>query len=426
MNNSTENDTSGNLFPASFFSEDVIANPFSLFAQQRATGALIPASPSTGSQTRSVWIATQFETIVQVLKSPFMTVDPSMLSGDDGQPLVPRPTKESLARAKKEDITGLFAQSMFAVDGSDHRRLRSLVSRAFTPAYIQSLRPSIQQIADELLDRVQDQKHMDLLDAYAFPLPCSVISMMLGVPAEGQAIIRDWSQLLSEGFGAYQNPARVSIISAFTEYIMQLIRERQVHPADDLISQLVQIKEAGDRLNEEELLSMIALLIFAGNDTTASLIGVGMLTLFEHADQLQRLQADLSLVPAAVEELLRYCGPVLLSPTPRFATEDIILGGQQVKKGDIVLVEFGSANHDASQFAQPEELDIARRLNQHVAFGQGIHRCLGAPLARLESDIAFTTLLRRLPDIHLAIPRDAIAWKGTLSLRGISSLPVAF
>jgi cytochrome P450 len=320
---------------------------------------------------------------------------------------------------------GILGQSMIAVDEPDHRRLRGLVSKAFTPKYIQSLRPSIQKIADDLLDRVEDQGHMDLITDYAFPLPINVISDMLGVPSDGQDLIREWSELFSGDGAARQDDNRLMITQIFSDYLIQLIKEKRAHPQEDLISQLVQIEEAGDRLDENELISMMALLIFAGHETTSNLVGNGTLMLFDHPAQLQRLVADLSLVPAAVEEFLRFNGPVL-SPAPRFAREDIELGGQQIRKGDMLLTVLGSANRDEKQFTQPEEMDIARSLNRHVAFGQGIHICLGAPLARLEGDIAFTTLLRRLPNLRLAIPRDAVTWRGNFSLHGINSLPVAF
>ena len=366
-----------------------------------------------GSEGPSVWIVTRLEEAVQVLKNQLFTVDPSTISRRDDQP------------SPSRGLGGLLGQSMIAVDEPDHRRLRSLVSKAFTPKYIQSLRPRIQRIADELVDRVQDQGRLDLVNGYAFPLPINVISNMLGVPSEGQALIREWSELFSGGAARQEETSRIVLTRTFAEYLVQLIAEKRAHPQDDLISQLVQIEEAGDRLDEDELLSMIALLIFAGHETTSNLIGNGMLMLFDNPAQFQRLKADLSLVPTAVEEFLRYNGPAL-SPAPRYATEEVTLGGQHIQKGDMVLTMLGSANHDESQFTQPEELDIARSLNRHVAFGHGIHACLGAPLARLEGDIAFTTLLRRLPGLRLAMPRDAVTWRGGFALHGISSLPVAF
>lgn len=414
MNTPRWNSAPGDFNPAGFFSKEVAANPFPLFAQLREAGAVVAVPVPFGSELQSVWMVTRLEEAVQVLKNQLFTVDPSTISRDDEEP--PSPPRGQ---------GGLLGHSMIAVDEPDHRRLRSLVSKAFTPKYIQSLRDSIQQIADELLDRVADQGRMDLVNEYAFPLPITVISTMLGVPSEGQALIREWSELFSRGGAPSADPARVLISQTFAEYLVQLIAEKRVHPHDDLISQLVQIEEAGDRLDEGELLSMIALLIFAGHETTSNLISNGMLMLFDAPLQLQRLKADLSLVPLAVEEFLRYNGPVLV-PAPRYATQEVTLGGQQIRKGDMVLTMLGSANRDESQFTQPEELDIARNLNRHVAFGQGIHVCLGAPLARLEGDIAFTTLLRRLPDMRLDTPRDAVPWKGNVFLHGISSLPVAF
>ena len=411
MNNSGRNVPPGRFLPAGLFSDEVIVNPFSLFAQLRETGAVV-AVPF-GVEGPSVWMVTRLEEAVQVLKNQLFTVDPSTISLVDNQ------------TSPSRGLRGLLGQSMIAVDEPDHLRLRSLVSKAFTPKYIQSLRPSIQQIADDLLDRVQDQGHMDMVDEYAFHLPINVISNMLGVPSEGRSLIREWSELFSGGGVARQDTSRLLITQTFANYLVQLIAEKRVHPQDDLISQLVQIEEAGDRLDEDELLLMIALLIFAGHETTSNLIGNGVLMLFDNPIQLQRLKADLSLIPTTVEEFLRYNGTVL-SPAPRYATEDVILGGQQIQKGDMVLTLLGSANHDESQFTQPEELDIARSLNRHVAFGQGIHVCLGVPLARLEGDIAFTTLLRRLPDVRLAIPRNAVKWRDNFTLHGISSLPVAF
>jgi len=204
-----------------------------------------------------------------------------------------------------------------------------------------------------------------------------------------------------------------------------IVAEKRQHPQEDLMSQLIHLEEAGDHLSEAELLSMVGLLIFAGHETTSNLISIGSLMLLDHPDQLEKLKADLSLIPSAVEELLRFNGPVL-TPVPRFATEDLELGGQAIHKGDMVITVLASANRDESQFTNPDELDIARSLNRHIAFGQGIHICLGAPLARLEGDIAFTTLLKRMPKLRLDAPRETITWRGNSTLRGLISLPVAF
>ena len=434
MKNQQENVRAGGFSPVNLLSKAPISNPFPFLAQLRSSGAVVAvpaflaqlrssgtfvAPPeSSGPDTPTVWAVTRLEEAVQFLKNPLFVVNPSPRSGNKKQP--------PALRDAQGPLEGPFVQSMLAVDGLDHQRLRRLVSKAFTPRYVQSLRPSIQQIADELLDRVQNQGHMDLVQDYAFPLPIQVISTMLGVPTEGHAIVRNWAELISRGGEAYQDPARVSIVQTFLDYLDHLIAEKRAHPTDDLISELVQVEEQGDRLSKDELFSTLVLLIFAGHETTSNLISLGMLALFDAPTQLQRLHADLSLMPTAVEELLRSSGPVLLLPFPRFATEDVILGGQQIRKGDLVLIVVGSANHDESQFTEPEELDIARTLKHHIAFGQGIHVCLGAPLARLEGDIALTTLLRRLPDVRLALPRDEVMWRGDLNLRGVSSLPVVF
>jgi cytochrome P450 len=409
MNNSSGEVASEGIAATNLFDSNFASNPFPTFTQMRTAGAVVAVSLPFGSHVQKVWMVTQLEEAVQVLKNKLFTVDASTIYDDN----------------RARSMGGILGQSMIAVDEPDHRRLRGLVSKAFTPKYIQSLRPSIQKIADDLLDRVEDQGHMDLITDYAFPLPINVISDMLGVPSDGQDLIREWSELFSGDGAARQDDNRLMITQTFSDYLIQLIKEKRAHPQEDLISQLALIEEAGDRLDENELISMMALLIFAGHETTSNLVGNGTLMLFDYPAQLQRLVADLSLVPAAVEEFLRFNGPVL-SPAPRFAREDIELGGQQIRKGDMLLTVLGSANRDEKQFTQPEEMDIARSLNRHVAFGQGIHVCLGAPLARLEGDIAFTTLLRRLPNLRLAIPRDAVTWRGNFSLHGINSLPVAF
>ncbi|HEY7414812.1 MAG TPA: cytochrome P450, partial [Ktedonobacteraceae bacterium] len=197
------------------------------------------------------------------------------------------------------------------------------------------------------------------------------------------------------------------------------------HLADDLISQMIAIEEEGDRLSETELAAMISLLISAGHQTSFNLIATGTLMLLDHPDQLEKLKADLSLVPTAVEELLRFNGPLTLI-TPRFATVDVEIAGQQIKKGDMLIPMLKSVNRDETQFTQPEELDIARTLNRHIAFGDGIHTCLGAPLARLEGDIAFTTLLKRMPDLRLSAPRESIVWRFSFSSPSLTALPITF
>jgi cytochrome P450 len=410
MNNFPDASSAG-VAPEQVFSPEMVENPFPLLAMLRTMGDVVPVPFPLGDGTRKVWMVTRLKEAVQVLKDDeLFTVESSKvgLKGFFGQ----------------GDGAHLFSRSMLSVDEPDHRRLRRLVSKAFTPKYIQSLRPHIQQIADELLDKVHDQGQMDLVQDYGYPLPINVISDMLGVPSEDREQMRLWSEALAGG-GPGVDEERDRRIRAFSEYVVQLLAEKRRNPQDDLISQLIQIEEEGDRLSEDELISMVSLLIFAGHETTSNLIGIGTLTLLDHPDQLARLKADPSLIPLAVEELLRFNGPVFMT-TGRFATSDVELGGQHINQGDLIMVVLASADRDESQFTQADELDIARSLNNHVAFGQGIHICLGAPLARLEGDIAFTTLLRRMPNLRLNAPRESIVWRGGFVLRGVSSLPVAF
>ena len=372
--------------PFSLFGLDS-ANPYPVFARMRAQGAVVPIAAPAAYGYNAVWMVTRFEAAVQVLKDQRFTVDATALDPS----------------ASRSADTGFFGgRSMIDVDGIDHSRLRGLVSRAFTPRYIQTLRPAIQQIADALLDHVQARGSMDIVRDYGYPLPITVIADMLGVP-------REQRDRLGDGY----------------EYIRELVAEKRRHPRDDLISQLVRMEAAGDHLDEQELQAMIGLLIFAGHETTANLISIGVLTLLDHPDQLARLQAEPDLIPGAIEELLRFNGPVL-TPVPRIALEDVELDGQRIRRGDLVLVSLGSANHDEAAFTDPEALDVARTLSRHVAFGQGVHFCLGAPLARLEGDIAFRTLLRRMPDLRLNAPRRSIRWRGNVNLRGLAALPVAF
>ncbi|MGF7047326.1 cytochrome P450 [Paenibacillus sp. DS2015] len=383
--------------------------------------AVIPIPFPMGGDNIQAWMVTRMKESMQVLKDHVhFTVDPSTIEGSND-------FRQSLAGNDPSAPPTFFTgKSMLFVDDPDHRRLRVLVSKVFTPRYMESLRPRIQVIADELLDKVLEQGQMDLVEDYAYPLPINVISEMLGVPQADRSQIHAWSGTLAHGLGlGRKDPEVDENLRAFGEYTAQLVAHKRQHPADDLISQLIAIEEEGDRLSEDELISMITLLIFAGHETTSNLIATGSMMLLDHPAQLEKLKSDLSLVPSAVEELLRFNGPSTIAG-PRFATKDIELGGQLIKKGEVVIPVLKSANRDESQFSQSEELDVTRKINRHLAFGFGIHMCLGAPLARVEADIAFTTLLRRMPNLRLNIPRENVNWNFTLSSQGLASLPVAF
>jgi cytochrome P450 len=394
-------------------------NPFPSLAQLRSMGAVVPLPFPFAGMDSQTWVVTRMEEAVQVLKDhAHFTVDRHSIGGNS---LFGRNPAEAA-----DTPTFFTSKTMLTVDEPDHRRLRLLVSKAFTPRYIEGLRPSVQQIADELLDRVQDQGQMDLVEDYAFVLPINVISEMLGVPRADRPQVRVWSEALGHGLGpGRRDPGVQANMRAFGEYTARLVADKRQHPADDLISQMIAIEEEGDRLSEAELLSTITLLIFAGHETTSNLIATGALMLLDRPDQLEKLKADLSLVPTAVEELLRFNGPATTAG-PRFATEDLELAGQQIKRGDMVFPVLMSANHDETQFTDPDELDIARQLTRHLGFGHGIHTCLGAPLARLEGDIAFTTLLKRMPNLRLSVPRESITWNVNLNSWSLTALPVVF
>ncbi|MHB8377749.1 MAG: cytochrome P450 [Dehalococcoidia bacterium] len=316
-------------------------------------------------------------------------------------------------------------QSFLFMDPPDHTRLRGLVNKAFTPHVIDGLRPRIQQIVDGLIDAAGERGAIDAIEDLAYPLPVRVISEMLGVPAEDHERFKGWSRELARALDpemvvppdvlARRNQA----IAAFVEYFEALIAERRGAPKDDLLSALIAAEEQGDTLSEEELISTCILLLIAGHETTVNLIGNGLLALLRHADQMARLRAELSLVRSAIEEALRYDPPVQL--TARNAAADIHLPNGVIPKGKQAILLIGAANHDPDQFADPERFDIGRAENRHIAFGMGIHFCLGAPLARVEGQVALGALVGRTREIALA---GTPLYKEQVTLRGLDALPV--
>ncbi|MBA3449932.1 MAG: cytochrome P450 [Chloroflexia bacterium] len=326
----------------------------------------------------------------------------------------------------------ILSRNLLAVDPPDHSRLRRLVAIPFTPKFIEGLRPRIQSIADSLLDAVErraqetGRRDMELIDDFAYPLPLTVISEMLGIPLEDRDRFRVWSQAAVSFTPADPaNPEVTAKLIDFIAYLRQLVATKRDDPDEDLLSGLVMAEAEGDTLSENELLSMIFLLIVAGHETTVNLIGNGMLALCDHREQFARLRANMELLKPAIEEMLRYYGPVEISLS-RWVREDIEFGGERLRRGDQIMALLASGNHDGGQFPDPDVFDIGRTPNRHVAFGTGIHACLGATLARLEGQIAFATLLSRLPAIDLAIPRDEVQWRDATFLRGLTQLPVTF
>ena len=315
---------------------------------------------------------------------------------------------------------------MLVKNPPDHTRLRSLVHKAFTPRMIERLRDTIQDITDRLLNEVQDKGEMDLIAALAYPLPVTVIAAMLGVPTADHDRFHGWSNALARSLDLTDDPAVYDRAAAaaveFTDYMRELVDERRARPQDDLLSALIAAEEAGDRLTTEELYATCTLLLTAGHETTINLIGNGTLSLLRHPDQMQKLKEEPGLIATAVEELLRYDSPVQL--TSRVALADVEIRGQTLRAGQQVSFMLGAANRDPEVFAKPDRLDVGRKPNPHLAFGSGIHYCLGAPLARLEGQIAIKTLLRRMPGLALAI--DSPQYNDNYVLRGLAALPMTF
>ena len=396
------------------FDPDFKANPYPTYARLRSEAPVHRVALPDG---RGVWLVTRYEDVSAVLKDERFVKD-----WRDAM------TPEQLAQIPPiPEVMKPLARNMLDTDPPDHERLRSLVQKAFTPRLIERMRPRVQAIADDLLHAVQDRGEMDLIDDYAFPLPIIVIAELLGVPAEDRNKFREWSNAAVSGDTTQEYMEKVLLphMQAFTGYLRAMFEEKRKNPKDDLISGLVRAEEAGDMLSEDELLGMVFLLLVAGHETTVNLIGNGMLALLQHPDQLQKLREDPSLIKPAIEELLRYDGPVETS-TERFAREDIAIGGTVIPKGEMVMVVIASADHDPERFANPDELDLTRADNKHLAFGKGIHFCLGAPLARMEGQIAINTLLRRIPELRLADSPGSLTWRPGMVLRGLKGLPVEF
>jgi cytochrome P450 len=359
------------------------------------------------------WVLTRYEDVVGSLRDPRFAKEPMIAAVAARLGITP---------------TGIGI-SMLDRDPPDHTRLRSLASKAFTPRVVEALRPRIQQIVDGLLEDVAGAHTMDLIEQFAYPIPVNVICEMLGVPVADHEQFKGWSLDLARGLDSIMLGPDSEVFKrsgqareGLSSYFRTLIAERRRAPREDLLSALIAAEEAGDKLSEPELLAMCILLLVAGHETTVNLIGNGTLALLRHPDQLRMLRERPELIVTAVEELLRFDGPV--QRTARTPTEDVTLGGRTIPKGEIVMPFIGAADRDPAQFRDPERLDITRTDNRHIAFGWGIHFCLGAPLARIEGQIAINTLLRRLPKLALAVDRPE--HRHSLTLRGLVSLPVSF
>ncbi|HYV49802.1 MAG TPA: cytochrome P450 [Myxococcaceae bacterium] len=386
------------------------ANPFPLYARLRAEA---PVYRVQLPDKQRPWLVTRYDDVVSVLKDPRF-----------GRDRMGAMTPEQ--RKKMPLIARLYeplSRSMLGRDPPDHTRLRALVHQAFTPRFIEQLRGRIQELADELLTAVQRKGSVDLLTAYALPLPLTVISEMLGVPPKDRRKFQRWADALTANASLFGAIRLIPVLSLLTRYTRKFIEERRSSPGNDLISALVQAEESGETLNAEELLGTVFLLLVAGYKTTVNLIANGAHALLQEPGQLERLRADPALITSAVEEILRYTSPVDMT-AERVAREDVEVAGTRISRGEMVLAVLASANRDEQQFANPDVLDVAREPNKHVAFGSSIHFCLGAHLARLEGQIALQALFQRMPHLRFAKPPESLRWRARLNMRGLEELPV--
>ena len=399
------------------YSDAFRRDTYATFARMRQEDPVF-RQPGIDGET-PIWWVTRYDDAEAVL------LDNERFVRDPRLALAPELLEEWTATLP--DAIAFIDSHMLNRDGDDHKRLRRLVSKAFTPRIIELLRPRIQEIAAELIDAVQADGEMELVSDFAFPLPITVIAELLGVPPADRDRFREWSgAMVSPALAADELEAFGASMVEFAGYLHALFEERRREPGEDLVSALVAVEDGGDTLSEEELSSMVAILIVAGHETTVSLIGNAMLALLTHPEQRAAVENDPSLLPRAVEELIRYDGPVERTLN-RWAAVDVELRGQKIRRGESVIVVLGAADHDPERFDAPDTLDLAaERDSRHLGFGRGSHFCLGAPLARLEAQIALGTLLHRLPGLRLAVAEEELRWRFVPLFRSLVALPVAW
>jgi len=392
------------------FTETTARARHAAFAELAAVGPVQRVVLFTGAP---VWLVTGYAEAREVLAHP------DVVKGGPGG----GPHRDALPAHS----AAAMDQHLLSADPPDHTRLRRLVSAAFTRRRIDALEPRVRRITDGLLDDMAvagaGGAPVDLIRAFGYPLPITVISELLGVPARRQDDFREWSTVVANG-SMFPAGTFVDAATAMVTYVRELIAEKRADPSDDLLSALIAVHEGGDRLSEDELSSMVFLLLVAGHETTVNLICGGMHALFTHPDQLHLLRAEPGRLPAAVEELLRFDGPLQVT-IPSVAAAPVRIGGVTIPAGEMVLPALLAANRDPKKFPEPARLDITRPPAQHLAFGHGIHHCLGAPLARLEGRVALGALIDRFPRLRLAVPAEELAWRPGLLLNGLAALPVA-
>ena len=389
---------------------DVLANPYPLYHRLRNE------DPVHWGPFLHAWVVTRYADVINVLHhySADRTPTPEQLS--------------TMGLAALNPIAEVMVRQMLFLDPPNHTRLRALASAAFTVRRVERLRSHIQEIMDGLLDRVASNGRMDLIADFAGPAPAIVTAELLGVPVADHEQLKDWSADFAEMLGNFQhNPDRfpkiLRSVESMSSYFRSAMQEQRITPRDGLVSAMMSANVDGAKLTEDEIIANLIVTMVGGQETTTNLIGNGMLTLLRNPEAMERLRADASLIPSAVEELLRYESPS--QHTARLAPADVELGGKHIRKRQAVIAVMGAANRDPERFPDPDRLDIDRKDNRHVAFGWAAHFCFGAALARMEGQIAFETILRRLPGLTLdtSIP---LVWRHNLGLRGLTRLPITF
>jgi pimeloyl-[acyl-carrier protein] synthase len=389
-------------------------NPYPVYSLIRTVRPVLEV-PVPDYDGPGVWMLSRYQDVHSVLRDPRFSADRA------SAPLV-RENMDRVPEFLRQGVQGV--RSMLVMDPPDHTRVRKLVNKAFTRKRIEALRGHVEDIVRELADDLQESDRFDLIHDFAEPLPAVVIAELLGVPAEDHRMFREWSSQLIRSFGARtaeQRAGATHAIQSLLGYLQDIINARRRNPKDDLISAMIQAQEEHDALSDDELLATSNLLLVAGHETTTNLIGNGMLALLRQPDQWRRLGADPSLLPTTVEELLRFDGPV--QATIRVAKEDVDFGDHVIPEGAMVLLSIGSANHDPEVFERPDELDIGRDPNPHLGFGFSTHFCLGAPLARLEAEVAFQGLSGRFPNVSLIDENPT--YRENPVLRGLSQLELS-
>jgi cytochrome P450 len=409
-------------FDSLLFTPEFFADPYPLFQRLRAE------APVWWSEKLGGWVLTRYDDVVNALRDVKSFSSAGRVTHLLRQ--LPAEVRRQVAQLERHYEVGL-AHS----DPPSHTRIRSLLTKVFTPRMVETIRPRIQAVTNELLDKALGKGEpcahpntIDAMSALAYPLPATIIAAMIGAPAQDHEQFKAWAAAIN---GLYEKGGRISAervlraqhkLSEMRAYLADLIAQRRAHLADDLLSGLVGAEREGAKLNEAELVSTAVTLFVAGHETTTHLIGNGLVALLRHPDQWQKLKDHPELMPQAIEEMLRYDTSVPRSW--RIATADIELGGQTICKGQLVLPLLAAANRDPAQFPDPDRFEIERQPNKHLGFGHGVHFCLGAPLARLEAPIAIGTLLRRAPNLRLAVDATKLAWRHDIALRGLEALPL--